>query len=95
MEVKVLSAQDINNCLRLANAIGRGVHDEIGESIKGKHEQIIVKIMCAELMLLNVMQHYANVEPNTGLQTFNNIHQAIQQVLANSNIAGGNNAGNS
>lgn len=95
MEVKVLSSQDINNCLRLANAIGRGVHEEITESIKGKHEQIIVKIMFAELMLLNVMQHYANVEPNTGLQTFNNIHQAIQQVLANSNVTGGNNAGNS
>lgn len=97
MEMKLLTGDDIQKLLRVANAMGRGVHAEITETYPNTIEGTIVQIMVAELQLVNVMNYFAKTDPVGGLQAFNNLHTAIQQAIVQSNIlAGGQGAtGNS
>ena len=89
MEMKVLTGADVQRLLRVANAIGRGVDEEINEMKSHDLERIIIKIMLAELTLINVMGVFAKNDPVGGLQSFNNLHTSIQQAIMQSHQAGG------
>ena len=89
MEVKVLTTADLNRLLRIANVMGRTVHEEVNESIPNIVEATVCKIMVAELMLINVMRQYAERDPQNGLRSFNDMHAAIQQAIMNSNVIQG------
>lgn len=76
-----LSSEQMQHCLKVANTIGREVNEEINEVFNNAVEGTVVKVMVAELMLLNLKTGFIAINNKDGEFAFNELHSKIKNAI--------------
>lgn len=76
-----LTAAEMNHCLKVANSIGREINDEVNETFSNAIDGTVVKIMVAELILLNIKNGFIEINNKHGADSFAEVHSKIKAVI--------------
>jgi hypothetical protein len=86
----VLTAEQMHQCLKSANAIGREVNEEISETYSNAVEGTVIKVMVAELMLLNLKVGFIELNNKDGEAAFDELHRIVKTVVCSPKVSRGN-----
>lgn len=78
---RALTAAEMNHCLKVANGIGREINEEVNEQLSNAVDGTVVKIMVAELLLMNIKTGFIEINNKDGAGAFEEVRGKIKAVI--------------